>query len=216
MKPHVDKYIVPYAVPLWKKTSILLNKAWVEAKELAKKTHAKVVASYKKSCPGTLKRLEEMEHAPKSMVDHVKQSCREPERTVNIFLWTLLFISVIVFRSFLWRNLVALALLPFQIVWFFCPLRLVFGKGKQSVDDELSEDETPVARYVTNGVVLCVGELANAFQCTWLTCSPLLSLQITQPRQVGAVKEGPATVKIIFYELLSRCEALVRVGDRLC
>lgn len=145
MKPHVDKHITPYAAPLWKELSIILKEGWAEAKQLSREAHDQLVSLYKGTCPGTLKRLEEMEHAPTSMVDHVKKSCREPEKTVDTFLWTFLCIFVFVFRSFLWRTFVVR---PVSIVWFLSPLRLVFGKRKveSSAEEEMSEDETPVAR----------------------------------------------------------------------
>jgi len=146
MKPHVDKHVTPYAVPLFEKASILANMVWVKVKALTKAAHSRLVASYKASCPNTLKRLEKMEHAPASMFLHVKQSCHDAEKTVNTFLWTLLYIFVFIFRSFLWRKLIALILLPFQIVWFFSPLRLLFGKRKPVAEDDISDDDTSVTR----------------------------------------------------------------------
>lgn len=149
MKPHVDKHVVPYAFPLLHKAGVLLNTTWLEVKVLSREAHSRLVESFKASCPETLGRLKTMEHAPGFMVSHVKQSCQEPEKSVNTFLWTVLFIFVFIFRSFVWSQAVGVVMVPIRIIWFVSPLRLFFGKRKQdqSEDEALSDGaDTPVAR----------------------------------------------------------------------
>jgi hypothetical protein len=152
LKEHVDKYVVPYAVPAMSKTGVVLNKAWKETFSLTRRAHNRLVQSYKNSCPNTLKRIQQMEHAPESMVRHVQESCRDPVTTVNTFLWTVLFVVVVMFRSFLWNKTLALVLLPFRIIWFFSPLRLLLGQTpkhqESSTNDEMGDDDTPIPSLV--------------------------------------------------------------------
>jgi hypothetical protein len=148
LKEHVDKHVVPYAVPALSKTGVVLNKAWKETFSLTRQVHNRLVQSYKKSCPNTLKKIQQMEHAPECVVKHVQESCRDPVTTVNTFLLTVLFVVVVMSRSFLWRKTVALVLLPFRIMWFFSPLRLLFCQTpknqESSTNDEMGDDDTPI------------------------------------------------------------------------
>jgi hypothetical protein len=139
VKPHVQKHVLPfqkqYLAPLLKKLGVLVYKFVVEGKSLASRAHAYLVVSYQSTCPKALEQLSQMD-APPVLVDRVNLSCQDANTTVNAFLWTILVLLALIFRKFLSRNVIGIVLLPFRIIWFFSPLRLLFGKRKQSVDAE--------------------------------------------------------------------------------
>lgn len=130
VEPHVHKHVLPfhrqYLAPLLEKLGVLVDKIVMEGKSLASQAHAYLVASYQSTCPKALEQLSQMD-APLFLVDRVNLSCQDANKTVNAFLWTLLVLLAFIFRKFLSRSV---------IIWFFSPLRLLFGKRKQSVDAE--------------------------------------------------------------------------------
>jgi hypothetical protein len=139
VEPHMQKHVLPfqkqYLAPLFQKICVLVDKIVVQGKSLASRAHSYLVASYQSTCPKALEQLSHMD-VPPFLVDHVNISCQNANKTVNACLWILLVLLTLIYRKFLSRSLVRIVLLPFRIMWFFSPLRLLFGKQKQSVDAE--------------------------------------------------------------------------------
>ena len=146
VQPQVDQHVLPvykqHVLPFYQKAVVPLIDKAVELKDevtpriaaLANHAHGKMVASYKASCPNTRKQLQNM-NAPPAYIQRVSEWCQTPEQTVTVFLKIMLGLLILIFRKFLWRTLIGLVLLPFRILWFVSPLRLIFGKKKANEDD---------------------------------------------------------------------------------
>jgi hypothetical protein len=143
VKPHVDQHVSPvynkHVSPLLRQIGVHLQDASVALSYQVNAAHNGLVERYSVHCPQARERLENME-APSFLVEHVANACDDPEGAVNRYLYIALFVLMFVFRSFLWRTLMAVVMFPFRAVWFFSPLRLLFkGEEKQmDYDDDYS------------------------------------------------------------------------------
>ena len=139
MEPHVQNYILPfhkqYLAPFVTKLGVLVDKIVVEGKSLASRGHSHLVTTYQSTCPKALERLSIMD-APPFLVYHLRISCQDAIKTVNAFFWICLVVLTLIYRNFLLMGVIGIVLCPFRIMWFFSPLRLLFGKEKQSLDAE--------------------------------------------------------------------------------
>jgi len=73
----------------------------------------------------------EAQYIPGFVENSLKYVAENPDDVVDkaIPIWSIFMIYV--FRWFLVRTMVSILLLPFRVMWFFSPLRLLFGKKKK-------------------------------------------------------------------------------------
>mmetsp|Transcript_148 Transcript_148/g.243 ORF Transcript_148/g.243 Transcript_148/m.243 type:complete len:631 (+) Transcript_148:46-1938(+) len=131
VKPAMEKHVWPW-VPVLQSN---VQNARATVSQEMKKTHVKIAKEFEAACPpiiGKLKTLKK-EHdrlVPDVVVREMKKACSMPEDSVASFLWFSLFCVAFIFRVRVIRTVKFIILLPFRIIWFFTPLRLLLPKGR--------------------------------------------------------------------------------------
>lgn len=152
LREHHETYLLPvhkkYIVPAIPVVILYATKAKDSLQLLADRAFAALVVGLKKSCPLVLKQLRKMEKRSKYFVGlspPVQQGCKNPEESVVSLLTALLVIFIVIFRLTVWRVAKGVIFVPFNIIWFFSPLRLLRRKTTKK------SQEAKKPKSATNG-----------------------------------------------------------------
>jgi len=134
LKESIDKHVLPlndkYLQPALKEANGRFlkpalknaNAQLLQGKSIALQGRADMVLRFKSICRDIKGELRQKSISPK-MMKMMKVTCNEPEKLVDTYLYLILFVFILIFR----KSLKRIILFPFQIIWYFSPLRFIFG-----------------------------------------------------------------------------------------
>lgn len=141
IKPYLDKAAVvgdETVFPLLAQAKEEFIMAMEIANNKNQEAFDKVVAKFAEECPKAFASVKNFAkekdfELPVSMLHSIDTSCKQPRESVIMALYIVGAIFVLLFRKALSRLAKWLILLPFRILWFFNPLRILFGSKKKNV-----------------------------------------------------------------------------------
>jgi len=161
IKDTVDESILPVVIPFYNEKLIplmnvcklqalkALNKVSIQANKAYHLAHLYIASKIKESSNSALIYISENNnegYVPTFVKDLLNYGYSDPETFEDDIINAALIISVYALRWHILRFVLFLVLLPARILWFFCPLRLLFRKKKKKAKRPASASSMTEAR----------------------------------------------------------------------
>mmetsp|Transcript_38685 Transcript_38685/g.83345 ORF Transcript_38685/g.83345 Transcript_38685/m.83345 type:complete len:757 (+) Transcript_38685:180-2450(+) len=130
--PAYAEHVSPIVAPIKVEAADVIEKLSKEAQK-ARSEAAKLVRQSSSSVLGAMKEGEIDIMLPVSLVSLIVRSSTDGEWAIDVLCIWLLITTAILFRSLILQFVWGVFLMPFSMLWFFCPLRLFVGGGQKMV-----------------------------------------------------------------------------------
>jgi len=128
------EHVSPIVEPIKEEAVDVIEKLTEEAHK-ARSEAAKLVRQSSSSALGAMKEKEIDSMLPLSLVSLLVRSSTDGEWAIDMLCIWLLIITVILIRSLILQFVWGVFLMPFSLMWFFCPLRLFVGGGQKMAEN---------------------------------------------------------------------------------